>query len=234
MSQRIRAFLDIDINGERAAYARAVDFVAKTNLRYGLTSDKLEELGGSEKNRLSELYAGDYEWKDQGYLLIKPPEDRVELELYASECPLAVENFKALCTGSKGKSKQSGKMLHYKGIRFHRCVSDFVIQGGDVTHENGSGGESIYGKKFKDEQKGLKMKHDTAGVVGMCNSGKNSNTSQFYFTLGPQAKLNGKHVVIGRVVEGMDVLQRVNKEAGTKDGEPKVSVVVAACGLVED
>lgn len=109
-------------------------------------------------------------------------------------------------------------MLHYKGVRFHRIVKDFVCQGGDVTHENGSGGESIYGKKFKDEQKGLKTKHTKAGMLGMCNSGKNSNTSQFYFTFSAQPKLDGKHVVFGQVVEGLEVLERVNAEAATKVG----------------
>mmetsp|Transcript_159 Transcript_159/g.333 ORF Transcript_159/g.333 Transcript_159/m.333 type:complete len:239 (+) Transcript_159:37-753(+) len=228
-----KAFLNIDINDARGAYYRAVEFVSKTNLRYGLSSDDLESLGGREKQSVPELYASDYEWKENGRVETFLLDDRVVVQLFPDASPLAVENFLALVVG-KGKSKNSGKNLHYKGCRFHRVVKDFVVQGGDLTHQNGSGGESIWGKKFKDDQKGLKLKHNKAGILSMCNNGKNSNSSQFFFTLAPCPKLDGKHVVFGEVIEGMDVLKRLNDQAGTKDGEPAVSVAVWDCGLVED
>jgi hypothetical protein len=102
-------------SGEHDAYDRAEAFVAATNLRYGLTSDKLTELGGSELARLPELYGNDFDWASQGYIITARPTDRVEIELLDGECPLAVANFLSLCKGDKGKSKASGCRLHYKG-----------------------------------------------------------------------------------------------------------------------
>jgi peptidylprolyl isomerase len=122
--------------------------------------------------------------------------------------------------------------LHFKGCPFHRIQSGFVAQGGDVTRFDGSGGESIYGKKFNDEKDALKLKHDAPGVVAMANSGKNSNSSQFFVTLQKAPQCDGKHVVIGRVTpEGLPVVAAI-AAAGSASGAPAVMVVVADCGVL--
>ncbi|RUP47963.1 cyclophilin-like domain-containing protein [Jimgerdemannia flammicorona] len=134
------------------------------------------------------------------------------------------------------KDLSSKKPLHYLHTRLHRVVPGFVAQGGDVTRGDGSGGDSIYpGGKFNDEKPGLAPRFDGRGVVAMANSGKNSNTSQFFVTLtddvGKLEKLNGKYVVFGRVVEGLEVLDEIDK-VEVKGETPLVDVVVVGCGEV--
>ncbi|EEH60894.1 uncharacterized protein MICPUCDRAFT_8202, partial [Micromonas pusilla CCMP1545] len=160
---------------------------------------------------------------------------RLVIELYDDKAPLAVENFKALCTGEKGVSKNCGVAYHYKGVRFHRVVKGFMMQGGDFAMQNGSGGESIWAKKFKDEKDGLKLKHDARGVLSMGNTGKNSNGSQFFITFAPCKALDGKHVVFGKVIEGFGVLDAIEALAAASGGvteEPTAPVVVADCGVL--
>lgn len=114
------------------------------------------------------------------------------------------------------------------------AVRRFVAQTGDIATGTGAGGESIWGKKFKDDKDGLKTKLDKRGLVGMCNNGKNSNTSQFFFGLAPLPKLTGKHVVFGEIVEGMDVVDAI-EAAGTEDteGKPTVPVIIVGSGVLE-
>uniref|UniRef100_A0A8R7QN84 Peptidyl-prolyl cis-trans isomerase n=1 Tax=Triticum urartu TaxID=4572 RepID=A0A8R7QN84_TRIUA len=128
------------------------------------------------------------------------PAGRIVMELYKDAVPRTVENFRALCTGEKGVGK-SGKPLHYKGSAFHRVIPDFMCQGGDFTRGNGTGGESIYGEKFADE----KFVH------------KHTNGSQFFICTVPCNWLDGKHVVFGEVVEGMDVVKNIEK-VGSRSG----------------
>ena len=147
---------------------------------------------------------------------------RIVIELYTDITPRTAENFRALCTGKyililiiiltliivigeHGTGKISKKKLHYLGSKFHRVVEDFVIQGGDITTGDGSGGESIYGKHFEDEN--FQRRHAHAGILSMANHGRNTNSSQFFITLKPCPHLDGKHVVFGQVVEGMDVVR---------------------------
>ena len=158
---------------------------------------------------------------------------RLVIELFDAAAPRACENFRALCTGEKGISKASKRALSYKGTAFHRIVAGFVCQGGDLVRGDGSGAESVFGGKFKDEAAGLKLRHAAAGVVGMANSGKNGNGCQFYFTRAEAPRCDGKHVVIGRVVEGLEVLQRIESEAASESGVPRVRVAVADCGVCE-
>jgi len=154
-----RVFLDIDIDGHREAHQRARDFVEACNLRYGLSSNILADLGGGEKQRVLEFYENDFDWGSKGRICIEPAaRERIVIELYDKKCPLACENFIALIKGNKGKSKESNVPLHYKGSKFHRVIPGFMIQGGDFTFGNGAGGESIWGKEFKDDKDGLKVK----------------------------------------------------------------------------
>ena len=138
------------------------------------------------------------------------------MELFYDTHPNTAENFRCLCTGEKGKG-QSGKNLHYKGSHFHRVIADFMAQGGDFTRGNGTGGESIYGPNFNDENlKAPNQKHNGRGILSMANAGPNTNGSQFFLCFVDTPHLDGKHTVFGKVKSGMDVLDKI--EATPCDG----------------
>merc|ERR1712083_88107 len=151
---------------------------------------------------------------------------RIEIDL-AAETPKTSENFRALCTGEKGKGK-SGKPLHFKGSKFHRVIPDFMAQGGDFTRGNGTGGESIYGKEFNDEN--FKLKHTGRGVLSMANAGPGTNGSQFFLCFVDTPHLNGAHVVFGKCTqESMGVLDKIEKNPCGANDVPKKEVVIVDC-----
>nr|XP_058922808.1 peptidyl-prolyl cis-trans isomerase D isoform X4 [Kogia breviceps] len=142
---------------------------------------------------------------------------RIVLELFADIVPKTAENFRALCTGEKGIGPSTGKPLHFKGCPFHRIIKKFMIQGGDFSNQNGTGGESIYGEKFEDEN--FHYKHDKEGLLSMANAGRNTNGSQFFITMVPTPHLDGKHVVFGQVIKGMGVA-RILENVEVKGEKP--------------
>lgn len=161
------------------------------------------------------------------------PAGRLVFELFADSVPKTAENFRALCTGEKGTGKQ-GKPLHYKGSRFHRIIPEFMCQGGDFTRGNGTGGESIYGDKFKDEN--FVHKHTTKGLLSMANAGPNTNGSQFFITVAPTTWLNFKHSIFGEVAdqESRDVVDAIAAVETAPGDRPKADVVMSSIEIVRD
>ncbi len=154
------------------------------------------------------------------------PAGRIVIGLFGKDVPKTAENFRALSTGEKGEG-QSGVPLDYEGSAFHRVIPGFMLQGGDFTHGNGSGGESIYGRDFPDEN--FKFHHTVPGLLSMANAGKNTNGSQFFITTVPTPHLNGMHVVFGRVVEGMEVVKKIEAN-GSNSGRTRSLIKITEAG----
>ena len=150
---------------------------------------------------------------------------RITIELKANT-PITSENFRALCTGEKGNGK-SGKPLHFKGCVFHRVINGFMAQGGDFTVGNGTGGESIYGAKFADEN--FINKHDGRGVLSMANAGPNTNGSQFFLCFVKTPHLDGKHCVFGNVTGGLELLDAL-ESIGSGTGKTSKPALISNCG----
>ena len=146
--------------------------------------------------------------------------------LFDKTTPKTAENFRALCTGEKGVGKQ-GKPMHYQGSIFHRIIPSFMIQGGDFTDFNGRGGESIYGSVFNDEN--FKVKHTEKYYLSMANRGPNTQGSQFFITTAATPWLDGKHVIFGKVLEGQNVVDAIEK-VGSQSGTTSKTVTISASG----
>ena len=153
------------------------------------------------------------------------PAGTIAFELFADVVPKTAENFRALCTGA------NDKQLSYAGSPFHRIIPEFMIQGGDITNGNGTGGASIYGKNFPDEN--FQLKFGDAGTLAMANAGLNTNGSQFFITVAPTPFLNGKHVVFGKVIDGMEVVRAMEAQ-GSRSGRTQSTVLFEACRQIND
>ncbi|KAI7756071.1 hypothetical protein M8C21_015510, partial [Ambrosia artemisiifolia] len=159
-------------------------------------------------------------------------EGRLVVELYKDIVPKTAENFRALCTGEKGIGPNTGVPLHLKGSCFHRVIKGFMIQGGDISARNGTGGESIYGLKFEDEN--FELKHERKGMLSMANSGPNTNGSQFFITTTRTPHLDGKHVVFGRVIKGMGIVRSVEHTTTGENDVPTLDVIIEDCGEIPE
>ena len=147
---------------------------------------------------------------------------RIVFEVFSKQVPKTAENFRAICTGEKGSP------MHYKDIIFHRIIKGFMAQGGDTTNQNGTGGVSIYGEKFADEQ--IWYPHTHKGVLSMANAGPDTNGSQFFICFGPTPHLNGKHTIFGRVIKGYDFVEKMEQNPTGAQDKPLKQVIIADCG----
>jgi cyclophilin family peptidyl-prolyl cis-trans isomerase len=152
---------------------------------------------------------------------------RIVIQLFDDEVPLTCKNFRFLCTNGLFNKKTPC----YQGSSFHRVIKDFMLQGGDFTNGNGTGGYSLYGEKFKDEN--FELTHNQPGLLSMANSGPNTNGSQFFITLKETPWLDNKHVVFGIVIKGFDIIKQIEALEVDSNDKPKLEVKIHECGLIE-
>ncbi|XP_070561007.1 peptidyl-prolyl cis-trans isomerase H-like [Ptychodera flava] len=150
---------------------------------------------------------------------------RIKIELFEDKVPRTAENFRQFCTG---EHRKDGIPIGYKNASFHRVIKDFMIQGGDFVNGDGTGLMSIYTGAFPDEN--FELKHDSPGLLSMANSGPNTNGCQFFITCSKADFLDGKHVVFGKVIDGLLVVRKVENVPTGSNNKPKIPVLVSQCG----
>ncbi|KAJ3020740.1 hypothetical protein HKX48_000270 [Thoreauomyces humboldtii] len=241
-----RAFLDVRIGDQavhaedEAAYRRAQEFADSQSSVLGTApGTSLAGLEDWQRDMLTESYASDPSWSAKGPMRLEPVSQprggRLVFSLNAKACPKTTANFAQLCTGEKGLSKSAKKPLHYAMTPVHRIISDYIAQGGDITRGDGSGGDSVYGGTFNDEKEGMKTGLVCKGALAMANSGKNSNSSQWFVVLTDDPaklkKMDGKYVVFGNLVEGLEILDALSN-VGTENGTLLEPVIVWDSGTL--
>ncbi|KAJ9082357.1 hypothetical protein DSO57_1005499 [Entomophthora muscae] len=246
----MKVFLEIAVGDveeykkQVAAYDIGLQFI-KQHAAWVLEESQGGDLDQEKIDTLSEMVPNYPDFSDKGPLRFTSPKPlpggKLEIKLFNDVCPKACQNFYHLCIGDKGLSKSTKKPLHYLGSTFFRLVPGFIAQGGDFTRGDGSGGDSIFNGKFNDEKGGLALKFTKPGQLGMANSGKNSNTSQFFFTLPTTSgcpeidvktfsKLNGKYVLFGEVTSGFDVLKDISNVPTFQGEVPSQQITIVSCG----
>ncbi|KAI9221397.1 cyclophilin-like domain-containing protein [Blastocladiella britannica] len=153
------------------------------------------------------------------------PIGRMKFELFADKCPRTAENFRQFCTG---EHRREDLPIGYKNATFHRIIKEFMVQGGDFLKGDGTGRTSIYGETFEDEN--FELKHDAAGLLSMANSGPHSNGCQFFITCSPSPFLDGKHVVFGKLIDGLLTLRKIENVQVGPNKRPKLPVTITECG----
>jgi len=179
--------------------------------------DKLPEFDEENAQVFFDIAIG-----NEGDAVEETKSGKVYFELFTKKVPKTAENFRALCVGDKGDG------LHYIGNTFHRVIKGFMAQGGDITAQNGTGGKSIYGGKFDDEQ--IWYPHTHKGVLSMANAGPNTNGSQFFILFGATPHLNEKHTVYGRIIKGYDVIEMMEANPTASGDKPLKDVKIVSCG----
>jgi len=190
---------------------------------------KVRENAGAKWSMMLQPAAAQHDVTQRVFLDVaigEAPPRRLVIGLYGNAVPKTAYNFYMLCTGELGSAK-NGAALHYKGTKLHRVIPGFMAQGGDISRGTGGAGDSVFGGHFEDEN--FLMKHAAVGALSMANYGKDTNLSQFFLAFVPLGYLDGKHVVFGQVLEGLDVL-RLMEAAGSQSGQTKVPIVVVDSG----
>ena len=225
-----------DNSGLQAQFVR---FLATVKIKLGGTLEQIFDLGPDKRKIRDESFflpPKSFIGSEKiVYLTIGTGKEdvwgKVKIRLDTEVTPVTSYNFYSLCLGNRGNGELTGKPLTFANTCFHRIVEGSFVQGGDITIGDGYGGESVYGGEFNDEN--FNLKHENGGVVSSANNGPNTNSSQFFITTSPQLQLDGENVVFGNVVEGLDIIKRVENDVATDEDDcPLQKIFILDCGEV--